>query len=133
MKIIFVILATVICVFMSSLACGKGEKKSDSIESVAQSAASSATVSGSVTIKMEGSTGKYKYNPGNLNINSGETVSFKLIGDEELHTFTVEGLGIDWSLSPKETKDVSFTFKKSGSYNIKCLPHPEMTGVLNVQ
>ena len=133
MKLILVFLATVICVTTSSLACGKSEENNGSVKSAAQSAANSATVSGSVTIKMDGSPGKYKYTPANLNVESGETVSFKLIGDEELHTFTVEGLGIDWSLSPKETKNISFTFDKSGSYKIKCLPHPEMTGVLNVQ
>lgn len=86
-----------------------------------------------VTVNMAGSMGKYEYDPNEFVFKAGESVDFTLVGDPELHTFTIKTLGVDWSLAPEETKTFSFTFGTTGSYEIVCIPHPEMKGTIVVQ
>ena len=111
------------------VACGGGD------EAEAPASAPPAPVSGAsgFTVKMEGSSGKYKYAPAAFTIAAGDKKDFNLVGDSDLHTFTVKGLGIDWDLGPGETKTFSFTFTQPGTYKVTCTPHPEMAGTITVQ
>ncbi len=112
------------------VACGGG----DGEESPAPAPpAAPVTAASGFTVKMEGTTGKYKYSPASFTISAGDSKNFKLVGDDELHTFTIKGLGIDWDLGPGETKTFSFTFAQAGTYKVSCTPHPEMEGTITVQ
>ena len=123
---------------LSVAACGGGEAEQPAAPVSAAPAASSPSgppPSGAaqVTVNMAGSTGLYEYDPGEFTFKVGETVDFTLVGDPELHTFTISSLGVDWSLAPEETKTFAFTFSTAGTYKVVCIPHPEMKGTIVVQ
>ena len=99
-------------VLIGFVACGG----SDNSEEEPASAPLAPAVSASgITVKMEGTSGKYKYLPAAFTVSTGDSKDFKLVGDDELHTFTVEDLGINWELGPGETKRFSFTFSRAGT------------------
>ena len=80
-----------------------------------------------------GGSGAYAFNPSSLSFGVGETVTFTLTAETEFHTFTVEDLEIDESLEAGETRKLTFTFDKAGSFSLICLAHPDMTGTITVQ
>ncbi len=132
-KLLRLLLVMSFAVLVLSAACGSDDTESDSGQSAAQSAAAAAAGSDVLTVSMVGTPSNYKYVPSDFSLQAGDTVSFKLVGDDEFHTFTVDDLDVDWSLSPKETKTFTFTFDEAGTYKIRCVPHSEMTGTLTVQ
>lgn len=101
------------------LFCGK-----DSGESSFDSASVPNGERPKVTVELE----NYSFNPRNFNLSIGDSVDFTLISMDELHTFTVEGLDIDWSVSSQEPKENSFTFDQPGKYKLVCIipPHQGM-------
>ena len=44
-----------------------------------------------------GGSGAYAFNPAEINVSVGDTVTFTLTAETEFHTFTVEDLDIDQS------------------------------------
>ena len=80
-----------------------------------------------------GGSGAYAFNPAEINVSVGETVTFTLTAETEFHTFTVEDLEIDRSLEAGETTKFNFTFDKAGTFSLICLAHPDMTGTITVQ
>jgi len=63
----------------------------------------------------------YAFEPERLRFEAGETVEFGLVSTDELHTFTVRELGINWALPKKEEPEFQrFTFEKPGTYKLIC-------------
>jgi len=57
-----------------------------------------------------------------LRFEAGETVEFGIVSVDELHTFTVRELEINWAFPKKEAPEFrSFTFEKRGTYKLICV------------
>ena len=79
----------------------------------------------------------YSFNPRQFVFSVGDSVDFTLISMDELHSFTVEELDINWSVSSEEPKEESFTFDQPGKYKLVCIIPPHqgmgMVGTVTVQ
>ncbi|MYF65695.1 MAG: hypothetical protein F4185_07490 [Chloroflexi bacterium] len=63
----------------------------------------------------------YVYEPRSFEFKVGETVEFRLISEDEPHTFTVKELGINWVVPFNEEPQVeTFTFSEAGTYRLVC-------------
>jgi plastocyanin len=63
----------------------------------------------------------YVYEPRSFEFKAGETVEFRLISEDEPHTFTVKELGINWVVPKNEEPQVeTFTFNETGTYRLIC-------------
>lgn len=63
----------------------------------------------------------YVYEPMSFEFRVGETVEFRLISEDEPHTFTVRELGINWVVPKNEEPQVeTFTFSEAGTYRLVC-------------
>ena len=63
----------------------------------------------------------YVYEPRSFEFRVGETVEFRLISEDEPHTFTVKELGINWVVPKNEEPQVeTFTFNEAGTYRLVC-------------
>lgn len=63
----------------------------------------------------------YVYEPRSFEFKVGETVEFRLISEDEPHTFTVKELGINWVVPKNEEPQVeTFTFSEAGTYRLVC-------------
>ena len=63
----------------------------------------------------------YVYEPMSFEFRVGETVEFRLISEDEPHTFTVRELGINWVVPKNEEPQVeTFTFNEAGTYRLVC-------------
>ena len=78
-------------------------------------------------------SGAYRFDPDEFTFKVGDIVTFTLESETEFHTFTVDELGIDVEVDGGTSQDVTFTFDKSGTFELICLVHPEMTGTITVQ
>lgn len=79
-----------------------------------------------VAINLEdpGGSGAYKFDPSKeLKFNNGELITFILTGETELHTFTIDQLGIDQCVDPGGNIKFTFKFNKPGLYPLICTPH----------
>ena len=62
----------------------------------------------------------YVYEPRTFEFKVGETVEFRLISEDEPHTFTVRDLGINWVVPKNEAPQVeTFTFNEAGTYRAR--------------
>ena len=88
-----------------------------------------------VELKDNGGLGPFEFDPEDLTFIAGETVNFTFESESQLHTFTVEDLGIDVSVDGGETVGFSFTFDKPGKYDLICIPHEKlgMVGTITVE
>jgi plastocyanin len=66
----------------------------------------------------------FAYNPAELTIEAGSTVTFTNF-DVVKHTVTAEDNSFDSGLFGKD-KTFEKTFESAGTYNIYCIPHPYM-------
>ena len=80
-----------------------------------------------------GGSGKYEFDPAEMNFKVGQKVDFALKAESEFHTFTVTELKIDVALDAGKTVPFTFTFNTAGTFKLKCLSHPQMTGEITVQ
>ena len=86
-----------------------------------------------------GPKGAYGFEPKELTFKLGETVCFTNIAETELHSFTVDELGIDIDINgsgnPGATGTVTHTFDKAGTFRLVCIYHEGngMVGTLTVQ
>lgn len=63
----------------------------------------------------------YVYEPRSFEFKVGETVEFRLISEDEPHTFTVKELGINWVVPKNEEPQVeTFIFSEAGTYRLVC-------------
>ena len=137
-KRLFFVLLLVGILSVPVAACGGGEAEKPAAPAPAAPAVSVPSAPQSsgvtqVTVNMAGKPGQYEYDPSEFAFKVGEAVDFTLVGDPELHTFSISSLGVDWSLAPEETKTFAFTFSAAGTYEVVCIPHPEMKGTIVVQ
>ena len=84
-------------------------------------------------------SGDYRFEPSELAFKVGETVTFTLIGETELHSFTVDELGIDIdvdaSANPGATGTLTHTFDRAGTFRLVCIYHEGngMVGTVTVE
>ena len=92
---------------------------------------------GAVTIinRDQSGSGEYRFDPSELTFKVGQEVTFALVAQTELHTFTVDELGINVFIDPGTTELFTFEFAKAGTYNLICTPHESlgMTGQIVVE
>ena len=92
---------------------------------------------GAVTVinRDQSGSGEYRFDPSELTFKVGEEVTFALVAQTELHTFTVDELGINVFIDPGTTELFTFEFAKAGTYNLICIPHASlgMTGQIVVE
>ena len=88
-----------------------------------------------VNLEDPGGSGRYVFDPGGLTFNVGDVIAFSLTGETEFHTFTVDDLDIDQAVDALETIRFSFTFDRSGTYDLICIPHEAqgMVGTITVR
>ena len=82
-----------------------------------------------------GGSGDYIFNPAEFTFQAGETVNFSMTAETEFHTFTVDELGIDVSADGGESVSFTFTFDRSGTFSLICIPHEAfgMLGTITVR
>ena len=84
-------------------------------------------------------SGVYAFEPSEYSFKVGETVTFTLIGETELHSFTVDELeidiDIDATVGPGATGTLTHTFDKAGTFRLVCIYHEGngMVGTITVQ
>ena len=63
----------------------------------------------------------YAYEPMNFQFERGETVEFRLLSVDELHTFTVPDLNINWKVPKQDEPQIeTFRFTRPGVYSLIC-------------
>jgi plastocyanin len=68
----------------------------------------------------------YRWDPGLIVVEKGDTVKLKIRGvNGESHPFIIEGLNIQGEVKKGQETTVSFTAAKEGLYRIICLTHPD--------
>ena len=82
-----------------------------------------------------GATGAYNFVPSEQTFAVGETVTFVLKAESELHNFSIDDLGLDQDVNPGEEESVSVTFDTAGTYRFYCLFHEAngMEGTITVR
>ena len=92
---------------------------------------------GAVTVinRDQSGSGEYRFDPSELTFKVGEEVTFALVAQTELHSFTVDELGVNVFIAPGTTELFTFEFAKAGTYNLICIPHESlgMTGQIVVE
>ena len=80
-------------------------------------------------------SGRHAFDPAELKFSVGDTVTFELSAETELHTFTVDELEIDEAADDGETVSFTFTFDEAGEYGLICIPHESegMVGKITVE
>lgn len=80
----------------------------------------------------------YAFEPERLVFRVGETVAFELSSADDVHTFTVKDLDINWSVRGGEGPNVqTYTFDRAGDFQLICaIPGHKgfgMVGTITVQ
>lgn len=70
-----------------------------------------------------GGSGEYIFVPAEYHFSVGQTVTFEMSAETEVHTFTVEELGIDEIIGPGQTITFTHTFDRAGEFELTCTPH----------
>lgn len=87
------------------------------------------------TFRIEAS--QYAYDPGEISVNLGDTVTIELVATDVVHGLYVDGYGISVTADPGQTATLTFVADKAGSFRLRCnvtcgAMHPFMIGKLNV-
>ena len=80
---------------------------------------------------------QFKFEPGRVVVNRGETVVFKLRSLDVTHGFYIDGYGVDAVVRPGEVVTITITAYQAGKFKIRCSVtcgplHPFMVGDLVV-
>ena len=80
---------------------------------------------------------QFKFEPGRIVVNRGETVVFKLRSLDVTHGFYIDGYGVDTVVRPGEVVTITITAYQAGKFKIRCSVtcgplHPFMIGDLVV-
>jgi plastocyanin len=90
---------------------------------------SDAPADGSLIVDME----NFEFGPETITASSGEVSLYVTNNDSARHTFTVDELGVDESIAPGQSKQITFD-AEAGEIRFYCKPHdPGMEGELKVQ
>ena len=106
--------------------------------STSESTGSDATVVTVLNTDPAGS-GTYAYEPSVFSFKVGDTVTFVNIAETELHSFTIDDLGIDVDIdgatTPGKQESVTITFDNPGVYALVCIYHEGngMLGTITVE
>ncbi|BCJ85879.1 cupredoxin domain-containing protein [Effusibacillus dendaii] len=69
----------------------------------------------------------YRWDPGMIVVHQGETVVFEFYGVKGAsHPFVVDGYNVKGEVKRGELKTVSFVADKPGTFQIRCLAHPDV-------
>lgn len=75
----------------------------------------------------------FEFGPGTITAQNGEVSLYITNNDSARHTFTVDELGVDESIAPGQSKQVTFD-AEAGMFRFYCKPHdPGMEGELTVK
>jgi heme/copper-type cytochrome/quinol oxidase subunit 2 len=80
---------------------------------------------------------QYAYDPGEISVNPGDTVTIELVATDVVHGLYVDGYGVSIKADPGQTASLTFIANKAGSFRLRCnvtcgAMHPFMIGKLNV-
>ena len=90
---------------------------------------SDAPANGSLIVDME----NFEFGPATITAANGEVSVYVTNNDSARHTFTVDELGVDESIAPGQSKQITFD-AEAGEFRFYCKPHdPGMEGELKVQ
>lgn len=88
-----------------------------------------APAAGSLVVDMA----NFEFGPGTITAQSGEVSVYLTNNDSARHTFTVDELGVDESIAPGQSKQITFD-AEAGTFRFYCKPHdPGMEGELTVK
>ena len=121
---------------LSSASASAPPAATKSSQSSSASSASAAVPSDYVLdVAMNDANAKYGFNPTDITVKKGETVTLNLTSDSEFHSFTVDSLGIDVEVDAGTTEEITFTFAEAGTFDLICIPHESlgMVGKIIVQ
>ena len=81
--------------------------------------------------------GQFSYEPSELKVNSGDTVTIELVSTDVVHGLYVDGYDVSVEADPGQTVSLTFVADKPGSFRFRCnvtcgAMHPFMIGKLNV-
>ena len=76
---------------------------------------------------------KFFYSPNIVRVAKGETITVRLISEDVMHGFYLDGYGIETHSQPGSDGSLTFTADKTGRYNYRCSVtcgefHPFMVG-----
>ena len=76
----------------------------------------------------------YAFDPKDFEFMVGTSTTLCFVGDDEFHTFTIQELGININIIPKEIVVVDVTPDQTGAFKLFCIPHEAlgMTGEVRV-
>ena len=80
---------------------------------------------------------QYAYDPGEISVNPGDTVTIELVATDVVHGLYVDGYGVSVTADPGQTTTLTFIADKAGSFRLRCnvtcgAMHPFMVGKINV-
>ncbi len=80
---------------------------------------------------------QYAYNPGEIAVNPGDTVTIRLVSTDVVHGIYVDGYGVSVKADPGQAATLTFVADKPGSFRLRCdvacgAMHPFMIGKLHV-
>lgn len=80
---------------------------------------------------------QYAYNPGEIAVNPGDTVTIQLVSTDVVHGLYIDGYDLSLEADPGQTTTLTFVADKPGSFRFRCnvtcgAMHPFMIGKLNV-
>ena len=94
--------------------------------STAASSSPSTPADYSLDIALNDANAKYLFNPTDITVKAGETVTLKLTSENEFHSFTVDDLGIDVEVDAGTTEEITFTFSDTGTFDLICIRHESL-------
>jgi heme/copper-type cytochrome/quinol oxidase subunit 2 len=80
---------------------------------------------------------QFAYSPSELKVNAGDKVTIELVSTDVVHGLYVDDYDISVEADPGQTKTLTFTADKPGSFRMRCnvtcgAMHPFMIGKLTV-
>ena len=80
---------------------------------------------------------QFAYSPSELKVNRGDIVTIQLVSTDVVHGLYIDGYGVSMEADPGQTKTITFTANKPGSFRFRCnvtcgAMHPFMIGKIDV-
>lgn len=80
---------------------------------------------------------QFEFTPGRIEVNQGDIVTIKLTASDVVHGFYLDGYGIEQSITPGISQEITFTADQPGKFRYRCSVncgslHPFMIGELIV-
>ena len=80
---------------------------------------------------------QFEFTPGRIEVNQGDVVTIKLASSDVVHGFYLDGYGIEQSITPGISQEITFTADQPGKFHFRCSVncgslHPFMIGELVV-